>query len=182
MPAPASSLQAGSLAQFATMQATALALDHLLCAVGDPVAELSTIGPGHPEFGRAQVIRAGAGVLAKSPDTLPAIGQVLRSASGAAMSTQTRVHLSAAEAWVAGDPVLAAERYASILAKWPHDLLALRLALSSYFFLGWHKQLRDVVDAAMLAWRRDRPDFHFVLAMASFAHAESGDAAYAETL
>jgi hypothetical protein len=164
------------------MQATSLALDHLLCAVGDPVAEVSAIGPGHPEFGRAQIIRAGTGVLAKSADTMPAIAQVLRTASGAAMSTQTRVHLAAAEAWVSGDPVLAAERYASILTKWPHDLLALRLALSSYFFLGWHEQLREVVDGAMLAWRRDRPGFQFVLAMASFVHAESGDAAYAETL
>ena len=164
------------------MQATSLALDHLLCAVGDPVAEVSSIGPGHPEFGRAQIIRAGAGVLAKSADALPAIAQVLRTASGAPMSTQTRVHLAAAEAWVSGNPVLAAERYASILAKWPHDLLALRLALSSYFFLGWHEQLREVVDTAMLAWRRDRPGFQFVLAMASFAHAESGDAGYAETL
>ncbi|HTO42558.1 MAG TPA: hypothetical protein VML56_00615 [Burkholderiales bacterium] len=164
------------------MQATSLALDHLLCAVGDPVAEVSAIGPGHPEFGRAQIIRAGAGVLAKSADALPAIAQVLRTASGAPMSTQTRVHLAAADAWVSGNPVLAAERYASILAKWPHDLLALRLALSSYFFLGWHEQLREVVDGAMLAWRRDRPGFQFVLAMASFAHAESGNAAYAETL
>jgi len=164
------------------MQATSLALDYLLRAVGDPVAEVSAIGPGHPEFGRAQIIRAGAGVLAKSVDALPAIAQVLRTAPGAPMSTQTRVHLAAAEAWVSGNPVLAAERYASILAKWPHDLLALRLALSSYFFLGWHEQLREVVDGTMLAWRHDRPGFQFVLAMASFAHAESGNAAYAETL
>lgn len=164
------------------MQATSQALDHLLCAVGDPVAELSAIGPGHPEFGRAQIIRAGAGVLAKSADALPAIAEVLRTASAAPMSTQTRVHFSAAEAWVSGNPVLAAERYASIVAKWPHDLLALRLALSSYFFLGWHEQLQELVDGTMLAWKRDRSGFQFVLAMASFAHAESGDAEYAEKL
>jgi hypothetical protein len=48
----------------ASMQATSRALDLLLRAAGDPLAELRGIAPGHPEFHRAQVIRAGAGVLA----------------------------------------------------------------------------------------------------------------------
>ena len=52
------------------MQATTQALDHVLRAVGDPVAELCDIGPGHPEFDQAQTIRAAAGVLAKIPDTM----------------------------------------------------------------------------------------------------------------
>lgn len=62
------------------LQATSLALDHLLRAVGDPVVELRDIGPGHAEFNRAQSIRAGAGVLAKTPDTFPAIAQAIRTA------------------------------------------------------------------------------------------------------
>ena len=60
------------------MQATSLAPEHLLHAVGDPVAERRDIGPDHPEFNRAQTIRAAAGVLAKVPDTMPAIAQALR--------------------------------------------------------------------------------------------------------
>ena len=164
------------------MQATSLALDHLLCAVGDPVAELSAIGRGHPEFGQAQVIRAGVGVLAKSPDTLPAIAQVIQSSAGLALPPHGRAHLAAAEAWLSGNPVLAAERYASILSKWPHDLLALRLAQSCYFFLGWHEQMCAAVETVKPAWRRDQPGFQFLLAMASFAHAESGDAERAEIL
>jgi len=164
------------------MQTTSLALDHLLCAVGDPVAELSAIGRGHPEFGQAQVIRAGAGVLAKSPDALPGIAGVIRSSAGLSLPPQARAHLAASEAWLSGNPVLAAERYASILNKWPHDLLALRLAQSCHFFLGWHEQLCAAVDAVKPAWRHDQPGFQFLLAMASFAHAESGDAERAEIL
>src|SRR5262245_46185586 len=182
MPAPASSPPGGSLAKSAIMQATSLALDHLLCAVGDPVAELSAIGRGHPEFAQAQVIRAAVGVLAKSPDALPAIAQVIRDSAGVAVPTQARAHLAAAEAWLSGNPVLAAERYASILNKWPHDLLALRIAQSCYFFLGWHEQMCAAVEAVKPAWRRDQPGFEFLLAMASFAHAESGDAERAEIL
>jgi 4-oxalocrotonate tautomerase family enzyme len=162
------------------MQATSLALDHLLRAVGDPVAEVRDIGPGHPEFNRAQTIRAAAGVLAKIPDALPAIAQAIR--TDGAVSRETRAHLAAAEAWLTGDPALAAERYASILNRWPRDLLALRLAQSCYFFLGRHDRLCAVVDAAMPAWRPDQHGFGFLLAMAAFAHAENGDAAYAEAL
>jgi hypothetical protein len=164
------------------MQATSLALDHLLRGVGDPVVELCDIGPGHPEFDRARVIRAAAGVLAKIPDTFPAIAQAIRTADGLAVSLKTRAHLAAADAWLSGNPVLAAEGYASILNKWPHDLLALRLAQSCYFFLGWHDRLCTVVDAVLPAWTSDQRGFPFLLALASFAHAENGDAAYAEAL
>jgi phenylpyruvate tautomerase PptA (4-oxalocrotonate tautomerase family) len=164
------------------MKATSLALDHLLRAVGDPGVELLDIGPGHPEFERAQTIRVAAGVLAKSTDALPAIAQAIRATDGVAVSPETRAHLAAAEAWASGNPVMAAERYASILQRWPRDLLALRLVQSCYFFLGWHDRFFPVIDSVMPAWTRDRTDFEFVLAMAAFSHAENGDAAYAEVL
>jgi hypothetical protein len=164
------------------MDATSLAVDHLLRAVGDPVADLRDIGPGHPEFDRAQTIRAAAGVIAKTPDALPAIAQAIRASDAVALAPEIRAHFAAAHAWVSGNPVLAAERYASILSRWPRDLLALRLAQSCYFFLGWHDQVCAVVDAVVPAWPQDTREFGFVLAMASFAHAENGDAAYAEAL
>jgi hypothetical protein len=164
------------------MQTTTLALEHLLCAVGDPVAELRGIGPEHPEYARAQTIRAAAGVLAKIPDALPAIERATRDADDLPLSARARSHVSAAQAWLRGDPLLAAETYAFILARWPFDLLALRLAHSCYFFLGRHRQLCEVIDAVEPQWSDDRPGFRFLLAMASFAHAESGDATRAETL
>ena len=164
------------------MQPTARALDRFLRAVGDPIAEIRDIGPGHPEFVEATVLRAAAGVLAKTPDALPVVADALRAAEDLVAPAGPRAHLDAARAWLDGDPMLAAERYASILSRWPHDVLALRLAQSCYFFLGRHAQLCEVVDAVWPAWTREREGFGFVLAMASFAHAENGDAAYAEAL
>lgn len=164
------------------MQATSRALDHLLRAVGDPIVELADIGPGHRKFDRAQIIRAAAGVLAKSPDTLPAIAQAIRTADGPALTPRAHAHLEAAAAWASGNPISAAESYARILSRWPRDLLALRLAQSCYFFLGWHDRLCAIVDAVMPAWGPERRGYQFLLAMASFAHAENGDAAYAEAL
>ena len=164
------------------MEATALALDHLLRAAGDPVAALRGIGSGHPELEQAQTLRAAAGVLAKSPDAFPEIARALRVADGVVVSPRKRAHLAAAEAWLSGDPVSAVERYAAILSRWPRDLLALRLAQSCYFFLGWHERLCAVVDAVMPAWERGDYNYGYVLAMAAFAHAENGDAASAEAL
>ena len=164
------------------MQTTALALEHLLCAIGDPIRELRDIGPEHPEFIRAQAIRAAAGVLAKVPDALPAIAQATLRADALPLSPHARTHIAAAQAWLSGNPVLAAESYAFILDRWPTDLLALRLAQSCYFFLGQHQRLCALVDTVAQAWTPDQRGFRFLLAMASFAHAESGDAARAEAL
>ena len=138
------------------MYTTSRALDHLLRAVGDPVVDFLDIGPGHPELNRAQTIRAVAGVLAKTPDTLPAIARAIRTADGLAVPPEVRAHLGAAEAWLSGNPILAAESYALILSQWPCDLLALRLAQSCYFFLGWHDRSCALVDAVMSTWTSDR--------------------------
>jgi len=164
------------------MQATSLALEHLLCAVGDPLREIRDIGPDHPEFVDAQTIRAAAGVIAKIPDALPAIAQVIRMDHAAPLSPRVRTHLAAAEAWLSGNPVLAAESYAFILNRWPSDLLALRLAQSSYFFLGRHERMAELTDSVAAAWNSDEPGYRFVLGMACFAHAEGGDAMHAESL
>jgi hypothetical protein len=164
------------------MSTTSLALDHFLCAVGDPIADVQGIGPDHPDFGRAQRIRAAAGVLAKSPDALPALAEVLRAGAGPGASPRTRAHLAAAQAWLDGDPVLAAERYVSILRKWPHDLLAVRLALSCWFFLGRHDRSSAAIAMIMMAWTPDQPGYTSLLAMAAFAHAENGNAGAAEAL
>jgi len=164
------------------MEATSLALDHFLRAVGDPLADLGGIGPDHPEFDRAQTIRAAVGVVAKSADALPALARVLEAGAGPAASQRTRAHLAAAQAWLDGDRVHATEAYMSILRKWPHDLLAVRLAQSCWFFLGRHERACAVIDMVMTAWTPDRPGFHSLLAMAAFAHAESGNAEQAERL
>lgn len=164
------------------MQVTSLALEHLLCAVGDPLREIRDIGPDHPEFASAQTIRAAAGVIAKVPDALPGIAHVVRMDHAASWSPRVRTHLAAAEAWLSGNPVLAAESYAFILKQWPSDLLALRLAQSSYFFLGRYERMCELIDSVAKAWNHDERGYRFVLAMACFAYAESGDAAHAEAL
>ncbi len=164
------------------MNATTLALDHLLRAIGDPLRDLAAIGPGHPDFERAQIIRLAVHVQAKSPQELPAIARIVHASESVHAQPQILPHIAAARAWLEQDPPLAAERYAAIVGRWPRDLLALRLAQSCYFFLGRHDRLCEVVDAAIPAWQPRERGAKYVLAMASFAHAENGNLDYAEAL
>src|SRR5262249_57824636 len=87
-----------------TMEATSRALDHFLCAVGDPAADVLSIGPDDPEFDRAQTIRAAVGVLAKSPDALPALAKVLEAGAGAGAAPPTPPPPAPAPARVARRP------------------------------------------------------------------------------
>ena len=130
------------------MQATSLALDHLLRAVGDPVVELRDIGPGHAEFNRAQTIHAAAGVLAKTPDTFPAIAQAIRTAGGHMGSPRTRAHLCAAEAWLSGKQARA-QRFAHAIERCTQggDYAALRT---------WHITRPGL--RALGAWAEGRHD------------------------
>ena len=164
------------------MKATTLAMEHLMCAVGDPLADLRNITPDDPGYARAQLIRAATGIIAKSPAAFPAIADAIRSLEGLSPTKQTRAHISAAEAWISGNPVLAAKSYASIVVQWPRDVLALRLAQSCYFYLGRHDRLCAIVDAILPAWQQDWRGYGHVLAIASYAHAENGEAAHAEML
>jgi hypothetical protein len=162
------------------MQTTTSAVKHLLCAIGDPFAEVREIGPGHPEYMAALILRASAGVIAKVPTTLPSIRETLSLVDRAAAPPPMLAHVLAAEAWSTGDPVLAAERYAAIVADKPEDLLALRLAQSCYFFLGWLDRFVALCDRVVRDWPGSPQGLQFALAMTSFGHAENGDAEKAE--
>ena len=164
------------------MNSISRALDHLLRAMGDPIRDLDDVGPGHPGHLHAEVIRAAVGVLAKVPAALPAISRATREADVPGVPPRLRAHLEAARAWVHGDPEQAAQRYSEIVEHWPTDLLAMRLAQSCYFFIGQPQRTCALVDEAMKQWRRDTRGYGFMLAMASFAHAESGNADRAEQL
>lgn len=159
-------------------------LDRLLCAVGDPLAEIEAALSEHPTFVMGHVLRAAVAVLAKDAKALPLLEAALSAAcrAGSGPTDHERRHLAAARAWLSRDPELAAERYAAILRDWPRDLLALRLAQSCYFFVGQTAALRDVVDLVTPAWSPGMPGCEYVLAMAAFGCAENGDTERAETL
>jgi hypothetical protein len=162
------------------MTAIDIALDRLLRAAGDPLAALQGIVPGDPAFGEALRVRMAMGIIAKSPAAFPAIRDAIAALPGTAAAAAG--HVEAAQAWVAGEPEVAAHAYASVVQRWPQDVLALRLAQSTFFYLGWHEGLRRLVDGVLAATPRTSAMYGFVLAVASHAHAEVGNAEQAQAL
>jgi tetratricopeptide (TPR) repeat protein len=158
-------------------------LDCFLRAAGDPLAEIEPVLAEQPDFVMGHLLRVAVGVAARDPKmTLLARALDAAQMDAGRATDRERAHLDAARAWFTGEPRAAARGYTAILREWPHDVLALRLAQSCYFFLGRKTALRDVIELVWPAWTRDAPGYEYVLAMASFAYAENADPDRAEAL
>lgn len=90
------------------------------------------------------------------------------------------LHLHALACWIAGDLTGATACWDGILMAHPRDILALKLATYTHFYLGDSVQIRDSVARVRYAWDEGVPGFHAVLAMHAFGLEETGDYTDAE--
>ncbi|MFQ5936700.1 MAG: tetratricopeptide repeat protein, partial [Acidiferrobacterales bacterium] len=95
-------------------------------------------------------------------------------------STREHAHIAALAAWCDRDLRTATAQWEHILLEHPRDVLALRLAHFTHFYLGSNRQLRDSVARALYAWDEQVPDYGYVLGVYAFGLEESGDLARAE--
>ena len=91
-----------------------------------------------------------------------------------------RGHAAALAAWVEGDLVKTTRHWETILRDHPCDLLALKLAHFTHFYLGDDRELRDSVARVLPAWDEALPGYSNVLGMHAFGLEESGDYKTAE--
>lgn len=101
-------------------------------------------------------------------------------ASGNRLTPREELHLHALACWLAGDLTGAAACWDGILIAHPRDILALKLATYTHFYLGDGAQIRDSVARVRYAWDEGVPGYHAVLSMHAFGLEESGDYAAAE--
>ncbi len=90
------------------------------------------------------------------------------------------LHLEAAKAWAAGKLLRAAAIWEDALLDQPRDVLALRFALDTYFFLGHSQALRDAVARVLPAWSKEDGNYGFLLGQYAFGLEEAGNLAEAE--
>jgi len=156
----------------------------LRSAGDDDAAALDDLLTEHPALTAAHLLKIGKLVAAKDLRTFPALERAL--AAGRphlrAGSEQDRLHATAAAAWLAHRPLLAAHTYTTISANDPHDLLALRLAQSGWFFLARRAKVHAVAERAARAWQPSDESHDIALALLAFGCAEIGDEARAEAL
>jgi tetratricopeptide (TPR) repeat protein len=157
-----------------------VALNEYLGWTGDPVATLKAAVAADPGFILGHTTLAALHSLGGIPGSAKPIARALTTANALAgtASAQQRLHLAAANSWAEGDIEGAAAFWETALEADPADLLALRLAHDTHFYLGAGEKLRDVPLAVLPAYRKDPVRRGFVLGMAAFGLEETG--AYAE--
>ena len=89
-----------------------------------------------------------------------------------------RRHIAALDAWCRGDIAAATAVWEEILLDHPRDVLALRLAHFTHFYLGDSVAMRDSVARVLPYWSGEHPGYGFVLGYEAFGLEETG--AYAE--
>ena len=138
----------------------------------------------NPDFLPAHLFRIAKLVAGKDASALPALRVAIAAAEPLSYSAGApdRALLAAAHAWAGGDPLRAAETYTHVAVAAPHDLLALRLAQSSWYFLGERARVRAVAERVMTSWSAGMPGYDLALAMYAFGCAETRDSERAEEL
>ena len=95
-------------------------------------------------------------------------------------SHRERLHADALEGLATGDIDAACKAWETILAKFPHDLLALKMHHHVSFWTGRSTVIRNTVMGVFDAWDASMPGYSFVLGMMCFGLEECGDYAMAE--
>jgi tetratricopeptide (TPR) repeat protein len=166
------------------MRAAALdkALSEYLSWQGDPVATLNGALESDPGFVLAYSTIAALNCLGGVTGDAAPVREALAAADnvGRALSERERLHLAGAKGWADGDISRAAASWEQALRADPADLLALRLAHDTHFFLGASDKLRDVPLSVLPAYADNKSQLGFVLGMAAFGLEETGAYAAAE--
>jgi tetratricopeptide (TPR) repeat protein len=158
------------------------ALGEYLSWKGDPVATLNAAAESDPGFVLAYSTIAALNCLGGVKGDADPVREALAAADsvGRALSVRERLHLAGAKAWAAGDISGAAASWEQVLVADPLDLLALRLAHDTHFFLGAAEKLRDVPIDVLPHYSGKKSERGFVLGMAAFGLEETGEYAAAE--
>jgi tetratricopeptide (TPR) repeat protein len=158
------------------------ALGEYLGLIGDPVATLSAAVQADPDFIIGYTTISALNSLGGVPGDAPAVHDPLAAAQALSdkANPRERLHIAAASAWATGDIEGAANYWETALKSDPADILSLRLAHDTHFFLGASQKLRDVPVSVLPAYAPGSRERGFVLGMASFGLEETGEYAEAE--
>lgn len=112
------------------------------------------------------------------PRAQQALGAADAAMAEAGATPREKLHRRALAAWIARDQTGAIDILESILATYPRDIVALKLAQYLLFYSGDATRMRDVVVKAIPAWDESLPCYSFALGCHAFGLEECG--AYAE--
>jgi tetratricopeptide (TPR) repeat protein len=160
------------------------ALELLVTHRGNPSAEVERVLADDPQCVFGHCLRMALIVLADdvtARSTLAASMAVIEAACPD-RDDPARRHAAAVHAWLEGNLGMALDRYGSLVADRPRDILALVLAHALDFRLGRRRMLRDRIAQVLPAWEAATPGYASVLAMYAFGLEENGQYGRAERM
>ncbi|KAK2158222.1 hypothetical protein LSH36_174g01076 [Paralvinella palmiformis] len=89
------------------------------------------------------------------------------------LSEWERQHVRAINLYGKGYMTDACSVWEDILLEYPQDMLALKFAHDSYFYLGYQVQMRDSVARVMPQWKADMPLYSYLYGMHAFGLCET---------
>lgn len=158
------------------------ALASLLGNRADFSAHLRAVLEADPEFSLGHCFRGYGAMLMFNRATLPMAADAHRAAEERAASATPReqAHVRALGRWAAGDVDGALQEWEALLAEWPLDVLAIRLAHFNYFWTGRAAGMRASLERVAPRWSEALAAYPTVLSCLAFALEETGDYAAAE--
>ncbi|KAK3586633.1 hypothetical protein CHS0354_028490 [Potamilus streckersoni] len=132
-----------------------------------------------PDFVMGHVLKNGLNVLGTGrttrldPDFSRDIQNMEDLASRQKLTPREHKHVEAVKLWADGEMAKACDIWESILLYNPLDILALKFAHDSYFFLGFSSQMRDSIGRILPHWKPDMPLYGYLLGMHSFGLEET---------
>ncbi|CAG5126771.1 unnamed protein product, partial [Candidula unifasciata] len=158
-------------------------------SLGGMIGTLEKLKAADPNFIMGHVVANGLELLGtgrnvRLDSALEAdVQKMIRlSISSDKISTRERNHVAALELWAKGSTEQACSVWEDILLEHPHDILALKFAHDTYFYLGHSYQIRDSIARVLPYWKRTHPLYGYVLGMHSFGLEETNLYPEAETV
>jgi len=157
-------------------------VEHFLKFHADTMTLAGRAIAADPGFVMAHCLKAYLLLMAANPANRPQIDAALTaaSASAAAITPRERMHLAAAEAWRRGALDASFCIWRQILDAHPTDLLAFRIADTTWFRHGQTAAILEQADRVTPRWSSDLPGYDCAQTIWAFAHEEVGDTAAAE--
>lgn len=148
----------------------------------DMGAQVNAAVEADPAAPLPHVMKGYLGMLLANANALGTVDDCLNDARAAAQGFEReRLHLRALGAWRAARNTDAIAAWETILARWPADLIALRLAHFAYFWTrGDARGMRASIERVLPEWSAALPGYGYVLGMHGFGCEEAGDYALAE--
>ncbi|XP_005104787.1 tetratricopeptide repeat protein 38 [Aplysia californica] len=142
---------------------------------------LEKLKAADPDFVMGQVVANGLELLGTGRNTkLDAalrddVSRMVELAqnTGKDISARERKHVDALDIWAKGDTARACLEWEDILTEFPNDVLALKFAHDTYFYLGYSAQIRDSIARVLPHWKPTMPLYGYIHGMHSFGLEET---------